>query len=186
MDRIGLLRDVFDSVENIYKGRIWLDTSGFEANGRLSYRNGLAIAMISFQTAQAHATVDLQLIILAEKAFITQELQFCDLTDTQAISSLDKAIKSFDDALKALEVVEDSNSYKIAEKTYPTDGKYRYYKMPYDSFHVACKAHKTRITNILRSPGINMAEKQLLSQRALNMATAQNIYLSKQKAALRV
>ena len=186
MDRIGLLRDVFDSVENIYKGRSWLDTAGFEANGRLSYRNGLAIAMASFQTAQAYATVDLQLIILAEQTFIIQELQFCDSSDTQAISSLEQANKSFDDALRSLEVVDDPVLYSGAEKTYPMDGKHRYKGMPRDSFHLACIAHRTRIGNILRAPGINMTEKQLLTQRSANMTTAQSVYLDKQKTALGV
>jgi len=186
MDRIGLLRDVFDSVENIAEGRAWLDTVGLESNGRVSYRRGLAKAMDAFQTAHSIATSDLRLLMLAEQTFIMQELQFCDPSDTQALASLEKATKSFDDALRVLEVVSDSILYSAVEKSYPTEGNYRYYKMPFDAFHVACKAHKTRITNILRAPGINMAEKQLLTQRASNMATAQGIYLGKQKAALGV
>ena len=184
MDRTGLLRDIFDSADNIDNGRSWLHTVGLESNGRVSYEKGIAKAMISFQTAQLHATTDLELIILAEQTFIIQELQFCDSSDTQAISSLEHAIRSFDDALRSLEVVVDSISYNNAERTYPTDSKYRYKGMPKDAFHSACMAHRTRIGNILRTPGINMAEKQLLSQRAANMTTAQSVYLDKQKAAL--
>ena len=74
--------------------------------------------------------------------------------------------------------------YKGAEKTYPSGGKYRYKGMPRDAFHTACIAHQTRIGNIKRSPGINMAEKALLSQRSENMKTAQSAYLKKQKTAL--
>ena len=164
MDRIGLLREIYDSVANIDQGRVWLDTVGFEANGRASYRRGLEVAMSSFQSAQANAATDLELVILAEQTFITQELQFCDSSDTQAIASLEQAIKSFDDALRSLEVVSDPVLYSGAEKTYPTGSNHRYKKMPKDAFHIACIAHRTRIGNILRAPGINIAEKQLLTR----------------------
>ena len=184
MDRTGLLRNVYDSVFNIDQGRKWLDTDGLEANGRVSYQGGLAIAMESFQAAQAYAVNDLQLLILAEQTFIMQELQFCDSADTDAQSSLEQANRSFDDALRSLEVVSDSLLYEGAEKTYPTHRKYRYKSMPKDAFHIACIAHRTRIGNILRAPGINMAEKALLSQRAANMKAAQDVYLEKQKKAL--
>ena len=186
MDRDGLLRDIFESVVNIDQGRRWLNTEGLTEDGRMSYNRGLETAMVSFQAAQNYATVDLKLLMLAEKAFITQELQFCDSSDTQAIGSLEQAIRSFDDALRSLEVVEDSVSYTYAEKTYPTDKNHRYKGMPKDSFHCACMAHKTRIGNILRAPGINMTEKHLLTQRSANMATAQSVYLDKQKVALGV
>ena len=184
MDRIGLIREVYDSVERIYYGREWLDTDGLEAKGRLAYRRGISIAMNSFQMAQSNALSDLQLVILAEQTFILQELQFCDSDDTNAQSSLEQAASSFDDALRVLEVVEDSVLYEAVEKSYPTHRKYRYKSMPKDAFHIACIAHRTRIGNILRAPGINMAEKALLTQRSANMKTAQDVYLEKQKTAL--
>jgi hypothetical protein len=179
-----LLRDILDSVENIDNGRTWFNTDGLEANGRISYHDGLDTAMESFQYVQTQALIDLELVMLAEKSFIVQELQYCDSSDTHAPSSLEKAIKSFDDALRSLEAVNDSAGYKVAEKTYPTTGNFRYKGLPRDALHTACIAHRTRITNILRSPGINMTEKNLLKQRAANMTTAQNVYLDKQKAAL--
>ena len=120
MDWVGLLREVFDSAANIDQGRIWLDTVGFESNGRAAYRLGLADAMAAFQTAQLHALTDLELLMLVEQTFIMQELQFSDATDTQTIASLEQAISSFDDALCSLEVVSDSILYSAAEKTYPT------------------------------------------------------------------
>jgi len=186
MDRDGLLRDIFESVVNIDQGRRWLNTEGLAEDGRTTYKRGLETAMISFQAAQTHAILDLELLMLAEQAFITQELHLCDSSDTQAISSLEQAVKSFDDALRSLEAVDNQNGYFIAEKTYPTGGKYRYKGMPRDAFHTACIAHRTRIGNILRAPGINMTEKQLLTKRSANMATAQGIYLEKQKTALGV
>ena len=52
------------------------------------------------------------------------------------------------------------------------------------SFHHACISHKTRLKNILRSPGINLIEKALLRQRLSNLSTAQSGYIEKQKKAL--
>ena len=52
---------------------------------------------------------------------------------------------------------------------------------PKDSFHIACIGHKTRIQNILRSPGIDPIEKSLLKQRFSNIVAAQNSYIEKQK-----
>jgi len=56
--------------------------------------------------------------------------------------------------------------------------------MPKDAFHRACGGHKTRLNNILRSPGINLTEKKLLEQRLTNIITAQSVYYEKQKKAL--
>ena len=41
-----------------------------------------------------------------------------------------------------------------------------------DAFHLACIAHRTRLMNVLRSPGINMIEKTVLQQRIANMTAA--------------
>jgi hypothetical protein len=56
--------------------------------------------------------------------------------------------------------------------------------MPKDAFHIACIAHRTRLTNILKAPGLNMTEKSLYRQRAGNMATAQSAYFDLQTAHL--
>jgi hypothetical protein len=56
--------------------------------------------------------------------------------------------------------------------------------MPKDAFHVACAGHKARLDNILKSPGINLLEKELLKQRQANMITAQSVYLEMQKKLL--
>ena len=44
-------------------------------------------------------------------------------------------------------------------------------------------SHRTRLQNILRSPGIDPIEKSLLKQRFANLATAQSGYIEKQKQA---
>jgi hypothetical protein len=97
-------------------------------------------------------------MILAEYTFITQELQFCDKSDKDSFSSLTKAIQSFDDDFLALQAVEE-DGYKTAEKTYPHNGKYRVKSFPMDSFHIACIGHRTRIRNMLKTPGIDPIEK---------------------------
>jgi hypothetical protein len=55
---------------------------------------------------------------------------------------------------------------------------------PKDSLHIACKGHQTRIKNILKTPGLNPIEISLLNQRHSSLATAQNSYMEKQRAAL--
>ena len=48
-----------------------------------------------------------------------------------------------------------------------------------------CIAHRTRLQNILRTPGIDPIEKALLKQRFANLSTGQNGYAEKQKKVLK-
>jgi len=131
---------------------------------------------------EAKATADPETIVRAEYAFLSQELQFCDKADRDAQGSLALAIQSFMDALSCLEAVEDVVGYKkIAGKTYPNIPKYRVDGFPKDAFHIACRAHKTRIRNVLRSPGIDAIEKNLLKQRRANLSAAEKSYAKKQE-----
>jgi hypothetical protein len=100
--------------------------------------------------------------------------------NTNAHNSLTAALQSFDDAFLCLEAVEETG-YTSTEKTYPHTSKYRIQGFPKDAFHLACLAHYTRLHNILRSPGIDIREKNALTQRAANMKTAQKRYIEKQK-----
>jgi hypothetical protein len=163
-------------------GRKGLNVDGKEHEGRISYEKGITGVAIAFQEAQT--TADPQILVLAELVFLQQELQFCHESDTDTHSSLIQAIQSFEDALRCLETLENETLYRGAETTYPTNQKYRIQGCPKDAFHLACVAHQTRLRNVLRSPGINMAEKVVLRQRALNMGTAQGSYIAKQKKAL--
>jgi hypothetical protein len=182
LDRTGLLNDIFEGAFRIDDGRKSFAIPGKERQGRISYENGISLAMSAFQEAQRSA--DPQTLILAEVYFSTQELQFCAKDDTDTRNSLTYAIQAFRDALRSLEVVEDAAGYKIAEKTYPTDPKKRVQGFPADAFHQACGSHRTRLHNTLRSPGIEMLEKALLKQRAVNMGAAQGAYVEKQGRAL--
>ena len=182
MDLAGLIDSVLISVALVDRGRRGLSTDGDEHKGRLSYEEGIAGASKAFSIAMS--INDPKTILLAEEAFIEQELHYCSEEDFSTRSSLIKALQSFDDAFLCLEAVEDDAGYKIANKTWPHTSKYRIKNYPKDALHLACIAHKTRITNTLRSPGINMREKALLEQRAANMTAARNAYINKQKKIL--
>jgi hypothetical protein len=182
MDLIGYLTSITRAAANIDLGRKGFATKGKAEEGRISYEKGIVEALTAFKEAQT--TADPQIIILAEYTFINQELQFCEKSDKGSITSLTKAIQSFDDAFLALTVVEDSTAYQSTEKTIPHSKEYRVRGFPKDSFHIACGSHKTRIQNMLKTPGIDPIEKTLLKQRLANLPAAQKGYIEKQKKAL--
>ncbi len=114
---------------------------------------------------------------------MSQELEF-HKTDKYALNSLKKAIQKFDDAFLALQAVEESD-YKTVDKVFPhNDTEYRVSGFPKDAFHIACISHKTRFENILKVPGFDPIEKQLVIQRLANLPVAQSCYIEKQKIAL--
>ena len=178
MDLIGLVNSITVAGTNIDAGRKGFATRGKEQEGRISYENGVAQALSTFQ--ETHISADPQAIILAEYTFLTQELEFCDESDKDSRNSLTQAIQSFDDAFPAFQAVEESG-YLIADKLFPHNNKYRVKGFPKDSFHIACAGHKTRLQNILRAPGIDPIEKALLKQRFTNLSAAQSGYIEKQK-----
>jgi len=180
--KIGLVNSVYEAAAKIDIGRKGFATRGKAEDGRISYEKGIAEAMTAFKEAQI--TADPQIMILAEYTFLTQELQFCEKSDKDSLSSLTRALQSFDDAFLALKTVENSTMYQGVENAIPHHKDYRVSGYPKDSFHIACGSHKTRIKNILRAPGIDPIEKSLLKQRLINLPTAQNGYVEKQKKAL--
>jgi hypothetical protein len=178
----GLIDSIYGAASAIDSGRKGFATRGKAEEGRISYETGIAVALSAFKEAQTVA--DPQALILAEYTFITQEFQLCDKSDKDTIDSLTKAIGSFDDAFLVLKIVEDKTLYKAVENSYPHYKKYRVGGYPKDSFHIACGSHKTRIQNILRTPGLDPIEKALLKQRFTNLSTAQGGYVEKQRKAL--
>ena len=181
MAQIGLVDRIHAAAANIDIGRKGFATRGKAEEGRISYEDGIAKALTAFKEAQA--TADPHTIILVEYTFLAQELQFCDKSDKDSLNSLMKALQMFDDAFLALQAVEDSG-YKIVDKAIPHHKDYRVSGYPKDSFHIACGSHKTRIKNMLRTPGVDPIEKSLLKQRLINLPTAQGGYIEKQKKAL--
>jgi len=181
LDPTGLLRNIYEAALAIDSGRKGFATRGKEQEGRISYEKGIALAMTSFQKAQS--TADPQAIILAEYTFLSQELQFCEKTDKDSLSSLTKGIQLFDDAFLALKAVEGLH-YGVVEQAVSHKKEYRFRGFPKDAFHVACGSHKARLRNVLRSPGIDPIEKSLLKQRFANLSAGQNGYIEKQRKAL--
>jgi hypothetical protein len=182
LDPTGLVSSIYEATIAIDFGRKGFATRGKAEEGRISYEDGIAKAMSAFQEAQA--TADPQTIILAEYTFLSQELEFCEKTDKDSLSSLTQAIQSFDDAFLALKVVENKTPYQGVEDSIPHSKKYRVSGFPKDSFHIACIGHRTRIQNILRTPGLDPIEKALLKQRFVNLSAGQGGYVEKQKKAL--
>ncbi len=182
LDLIGLVDSITMATANIDAGRKGFATRGKEHEGRILYELGIDQAKVAFQIAQS--STDPQALILVEYTFITQEFQLCDKSDKDSLNSLTNAIKSFDDAFLALQAVEEPG-YKTAEKTYPHKKEFRVSgDYPKDSYHIACNSHRTRLKNILRSPGIDPIEKALLKQRLANLSVAQSSYIERQKKAL--
>ena len=181
MEATGLLIRIYDATIAIESGRKGFATKGKAEEGRISYEDGITLASITF--AQAQASANPEIIILAEFTFLSQELHFCEPTDNHTLSSLTQAIQSFDDAFLAIKSVVEPD-YKISDNIFPHNGKYRISGYPKDAFHIACIAHRTRLQNILRSPGIDPIEKALLMQRFNNLSTAQNAYVEMQMKVL--
>ena len=182
MDLAGLLDKIIDATAAIDYGRKGFAIRGKADEGRISYENGIAAALSTFKDAQS--TIDPKIIVIVEYTFLNQEIQFCDPSDKDSLSSLTEAIQSFKDALRCLTVVEDSTEYKIAEKIIPLNKKHRIKGYPKDAYHIAANAHRTRLRNMLRTPGVDPIEKSLLKQRYANLATGQNGYCEKQGKAL--
>ena len=179
MELIGLIDNINSASLAIDFGRKGFATKGKAEEGRSSYEHGIALALSAFKDAQS--TADPYAIILIEYTFLIQEQHFCDDSDKDSLISLKKAIQFFDDAFLVLKLVEDKSFYQSVENSHPHDKKYRVSGFPKDSFHIACGGHKTRLQNILRSPGIDLIEKILLKQRFANLSTAQKGYIEKQK-----
>ncbi|GHU57011.1 hypothetical protein FACS189442_5880 [Spirochaetia bacterium] len=180
MEKTGLPDRINDSVFRIDLGRKGVSTDGEEHQGRIYYQSGIAIALAAFREAQA--TVDCETLILTEGTFLERELQYCDSADTITRNSLTQAIQSFEDSLRSLKTVADKTLYQAAETTHPTT-RNRINGLPKDVFHQACDGHRTRLSNSLRTPGINMIEKAVIQQRMANMKTAVINYKEKQIAA---
>ena len=187
MDLVGLVLRITEAVTNIDSGQKGFAIRGKEQEGRISFEDGIAEAMIAFKEAQL--TADPYIIFVAEYAFLTQEFNLCPKADTNGLNSVSKAIQDFDNAFIILPIVENSLQYQIVNKAFPYKEGFEVKSkalgsLPKDAFHTACGGHKTRINNTLKVIGIDPIEKTLLKQRFDNVGTALNGYIAKQKKSL--
>ena len=74
MDPAGLINRLVYATSRIDSGRKGFATRGEEQAGRISYEDGISMALSAFEEAQTSA--DPQTLILAEYAFISQELLY--------------------------------------------------------------------------------------------------------------
>jgi len=181
LDTTGLVNKITAAMIDIDFGRRAYAIIGKEREGRIHYEAGIALAMSVFK--EAYTAADPFALLLAEYTLLTLERQLCDKSDKDTINSLIKAIESLDDAFLALKTVENKIVYQGTETTFPHNKKFRYKGYARDAFHIAFVAHKTRLQNILRTPGLDPIEKDLLKQRIANLPVAQSSYLEKQKKA---
>jgi hypothetical protein len=170
-------------VNYLNSGRQGLTIDGQEHEGHISHDRGLNGLMALF--TEACGEKDLEAMIIAENAYLREELALCEPDNPITIASLAHAVASFDDALRVLSVVS-KESYRDTEKSYPRNAKYRVKgSLPKDAFHTACIANKTRIKNFLSAPGINPVLRELSHKRIEIMKAAQEFYIEKQQAVLK-
>ena len=93
MDLAGSLNNILSGASNIDIGRKNLAADGLEHAGRIFYEDGISTVLGVFKEAQASA--DPQIMVLVERAFLQQELQFCGEADAITHNSLIQAIQSF-------------------------------------------------------------------------------------------
>jgi len=182
LEIIGLIDSINKAAISIDSGRKGFAIIGKEREGRINYEDGIAVALSAFKEAQA--TADPETIILAEYAFLSQELEFCEKTDKESFNSITQALQFFDEAFLVLKIIEDKTLYQVVEKTYSHKREYRFKGFPKDAFHVAFGSHKARLMNILKTPGLDPIEKALLKQRLANISAGQGRYVEMQRKAL--
>ena len=187
MAKTGLVSSIYQAAINIDFGRKGFAIRGKEQEGRLSYERGIAQAMTAFKEASNQrfaTTADPETILLAEYTFITQELEFCEKTDKDAINSLTQALQFFDEAFPVLKIVKNKTLYQAVDKSLSHKREFRFKGFPKDAFHVAFGSHKARLQNILKTPGLDPIEKTLLKQRLANISAGQKKYVEMQGKAL--
>jgi hypothetical protein len=108
MEKSGLGSSISKAVAQIAEGRKGLETDGREHEGRLSFEDGIAEARAIFK--EVFAGGDVELILLAEYLFITQELEESEDDEVEGRSCAVAAIASFDDAFLSLKVLRNSIS----------------------------------------------------------------------------
>jgi hypothetical protein len=182
MEKTGSInKRITDNAVLLNRGRNLLHIEGKAEQGRIFFASGVSGAMQAFKEAPVFN--EPKPIIQAEQFYLFQELEYTDKKDKLRLSSLNHAITSFDDALKALSTLESPREYKSVEKSYPNTDKYRVKGLPKDAFHIACSSHKTRLMNDLKG-ALSSSEKELIKQRITNLDTAKILYTEKQRLAL--
>jgi hypothetical protein len=182
MEKNGLSIDIAEAASTIARGRRSFTIRGETEKGLDDFEDGHALAMRIFQ--EAAASGDVELILLAEYLFVTQELAESEGGEPEGKASAEAALQSFDDAFLALKAVEEGPPYHTVEMAFPHRNQWRYKGLPRDAFHVACIAHKTRLKNGLSRLGLPKLDRELAKTRIIALGAIQQVYCAKQQAAL--
>jgi hypothetical protein len=182
MEKTGLSIDIARAAAMIARGQRNLEITGKAEAGLLDFQAGHALAMRTFQ--EAVASGDVELVMLAENLFVTQELSESKGDEPEATASAEAALQSFDDAFLVLQIVDDPVVYRGAELAFPHRGQWRYKDLPRDAFHVAVIAHKTRLKNGLSRIGLPKLDRELAKARIAALGAIQQVYCAQQQAAL--
>jgi hypothetical protein len=182
MEKTGLTDGIIKTVNKIAYGRIGLRTKGEAEEGRENFAGGLELGKQIF--SQLKICGDSELMLLAEYAFMNQELEGARDEEKIGRSSYQSAVHDFDDAFLSLKSVKDAVMYQGAENTHPHRAPFRYKGMPNDSFHIAYAGHYTRLQNKLKPIGIDPDEQILTELRMAVCKSAQKVYLEMQQDVL--
>jgi hypothetical protein len=182
MEKTGLTIGILYAVSQIETGRIGLRTKGKTEEGRENFAEGLELGKQIF--SEVKNCGDPELMLLAEYAFVNQELEGARAEEKIGRASYESAVHDFDDAFLSLKAVKDAAMYQGAENTHPHRSPFRYKGMPNDSFHVAYTGHYTRLQNKLKPIGIDPDEQVLTELRMAVCKSAQAVYLEMQQSAL--
>jgi hypothetical protein len=135
MEKTGLTIGILEAVCKVTDGRIGLRTKGKTEVGRENLVKGLELGKQIF--SELKDCRDPELMLLAEYAFVNQELEGARTEEKIGRASYQSATHDFDDAFLSLKSVKDSAMYQGAENTHPHRAPFRYKGMPNDSFHIA-------------------------------------------------
>jgi hypothetical protein len=185
MDQIGLsklYKNLTQSTYTLYMGRQCFHVAGLEATGRLLFTASVAELLAIFKEIQL--TQDPMIIITAEKIYLLQDIEFCNVSDKHTIKELERSLMYLNDALRSIETVKSASAYRHAETTHATEHRDKRGGVPKDVMHNACNINAKRIEQNGRTPGLSETEKDLMIQRKINLAAAKESYIIMQKQAL--
>jgi hypothetical protein len=184
MDAISLSTRIDSADRLIAEGRIKHFTEGREAEGLHDFKEGCALLKQTF--IDARATNDLALILQAEHAFLTVEIDTGGNDEPLAKASAEAGLEVIEDALRALQAVALGDAYKAVELAYPLHDKrkWRYKGCPKDAFHVFCESHIARLNNGLKRYGVSAIDRDLIEFRIATLKAIEEIYCGMQRKAL--
>lgn len=180
MEKIGSINKLFNALDGAYA------THKKASDSKESIANALDIKSVASIIRSIGKAGDLGLILDSERVILRHELEFYGKNNNQAFKSIKEAIKEVDGAFKALAIVCDKEKYSIVNDSHSPKDRDRKDGLPKDAFHVFTNSHKTRLSNRIRTIETSAEERLLLTERYINMKTAQKEYMLLQSNTLNI